>query len=188
MTKVRALKTRKQINDVGDLLNKHYGRHFLQMWRFAVNVGLRMGDVLSISMEQAKKGLKDGHIEIKEQKKKKYNRFDLNIVAKQIIEERVKENKTDLWLFQSHGNNAKAMEKPISRNAVYLALREVGQIYGVKLGTHSARKSRARLMYESGETLESIASVLNHDDIKDTIKYIDITQDEKDRTYHEYVI
>ena len=187
MTKVRAIKDRIQVKAVTELLLKHYGEHFAQIWQFALNVGLRMGDVLSINMADAKKSLRTGYLEIKEQKTKKYNRFEINAGARLIIEKRKFEYYDDVWLFQSHGNNIKRKGQPISRQAVYAALVSVGDIVGIKLGTHSARKTRARIMYEEGTDIAKVSEVLNHASIKETMNYLDITEEEKQATYHETV-
>jgi len=188
MTKVRALKTREDAEKVGFLLEKHYGRKFELIWRFALNVGLRMGDVLSITMMQAKRSLKTGVIEIKESKTQKYNSFEVNVGAKEIIRERLEEFSGDAWLFQSHSRNAEHLNKPITRQSIYKALKDVGDnMIHIKLGTHSARKTRARIMHEQGTPIEKICTVLNHSNVKETMRYLDITQDEKNKTYHELV-
>lgn len=187
MTKVRAIKKRSEVKRVSELLTKHYPVHFEQIWKFALNVGLRMGDVLSISMSDAKKALKSGDLEIKEQKTGKYNRIEINVSIRAIITQRLNGFPNDEWLFQSHGNNIKAKVQPISRQSVYSALEHVGSIIGIKLGTHSARKTRARIMYEEGMKLVQVSAVLNHSSLKQTMNYLDITDDEKQETYHKVV-
>lgn len=188
MTKVRALKNIDEVTQVGDLLNKHYGKHYEQIWYFALNGALRMGDALDITMKQAVEALETGFIEIKEQKTSKQNRFTLNLRIENIIKERKKQYPKDTWLFQSHSNNAKAREKQMSVTALYQALKGVGEIINVKLGTHSARKTRGRLLYENGYSIEQVAAQLNHKDTSVTLVYIDITQEEKDEVMKTMVI
>ena len=187
MTKVRALKTREDAERVTVLLHKHYGLMYEHIWRFALNVGLRMGDVLSISKEDARKALISGYLEIKEQKTKKYNNFQINAGAKEIIMYRLNLYPDSVWLFQSDSNRAKKLSKPLSRQSVYKAIVAVGDMINVKLGTHSARKTRARIMLESGYNIEQISAVLNHSSTWETKAYLDITQEDKNKTYHEVV-
>ena len=188
MSKVRALTTREDVSRVGELLEKHYSNQYKQVWTLAVNVGLRIGDVLSITMHDARRALFRGNIEIKEEKTGKINQLDINFKVKEIINERLETNAGDTWLFQSHSNNAKALIKPLSRQSVYKAFRGVGDIIGIKLGTHSARKSRARLMYENGYSMQMIQGILNHASEYETKAYIDITHEEKQKSYSEFVL
>jgi integrase len=66
------------------------------------------------------------------------------------------------------------------------AFSEVGSIVGVKLGTHSMRKSRGWAMYSDGVPIEMIAKVLNHSSPSVTMAYLGITKKQVMDTYLEY--
>ncbi len=68
------------------------------------------------------------------------------------------------------------------------AFKEVGDILGLKLGTHSMRKTLGWTMYSAGERIERICKVLNHKDSGVTMRYRGLTQADIDSAYHEYEI
>jgi integrase len=73
--------------------------------------------------------------------------------------------------------------KPISRKQAWLILKEAYKEVGLKgsTGTHSARKSFARSVYEaSGHDIVLTQKAIGHASIVTTIKYLDIKQDEVD--------
>lgn len=103
-----------------------------------------------------------------------------------IIDRRRQAYPSDTWLFQVHCNRAR--NKPISRNAVSRALKDVGDTLGLKLNTHSMRKSRGKALYDAGAPIENIAKVLNHADTGVTLRYLGITRAAILQTYDDFVL
>ena len=60
----------------------------------------------------------------------------LNEKVQTIVKQRQALNPNDNYLFQSVGNRAKSLLKPITRETVARKFAEVGEIIGVHLGTH----------------------------------------------------
>ncbi|WP_276508751.1 tyrosine-type recombinase/integrase [Yersinia kristensenii] len=56
------------------------------------------------------------------------------------------------------------------------------------LGTHSMRKTRGWVMYNSGINIETIAKVLNHSSPAITMRYIGLDQHTVDSTYTSLII
>lgn len=61
-------------------------------------------------------------------------------------------------------------------------IKEAAEAVGVKdIGTHSLRKTWAYHSYKAGTDIVIIQDMLNHSSPAITLRYIGITQDEKDR-------
>lgn len=182
--RVQALDTIDDIKRAEKLLLKHGGEIYSQIWVFGVNTGLRISDILKLKFCDI--DVETGKVHIKEKKTGKHKTVTLNSRALEVVNGRRSSRNDDEWLFQVHSNRAKG--RAISRNSVYRKYREVGDILGVSMGTHSARKSRGAHLYQSGVALETITKLLNHSSTKTTLEYIGITEEAVQRTYTDYVI
>jgi len=179
---VDAVKSKEEIKRVAYLLEKHYGAIYSHMWIFGVNAALRISDLRLITMDHALTGT----ITLREGKTNKRRSIPLNHTAFTVVKLRYDQNPHHNYLFQVDCNRAK--NKPISRQSVSQAFKEVGGILGLKLGTHSMRKTLGWTMYSAGERIERICKVLNHKDSGVTMRYIGLTQADIDSAYHEYEI
>ncbi len=127
-----------------------------------------------------------GTLILREGKTNKRRSIPLNDTAMSVALRRHKLNPHQSYLFQVDCNRAK--NKPIPRQSVSTAYKEVGDILGLKLGTHSMRKTLGWTMYSAGERIERICEVLNHKGSGVTMRYIELTQADIDLAYHEYEI
>jgi len=204
MSEVHAIKDPGQVKQVQEFLLKHYGTHFSDMWILGINVALRISDLLNISMLDAKKAVKERHMFILEQKtayktinkgtaneerirtKVKPRFIELNQTAAEIMIDRIESYPNDKWLFQSHGNRGKSLEKPYSRQAVYYAFKEAGESIGVSIGTHTLRKTAGYAMHKAGVPIEEICFFLNHSHISVTMKYIGLQRENLQKLYHRF--
>jgi len=184
MKSVDAVKT---VEDVAFIsrklkLNAKGNTLYSDIWEFGLQVALRISDLLSVTMEEAKQG----RIVLKEEKTGKTRSIDLNEKARGIVAKRAAEHPQHVYLFEVESNRAKG--KPVSRIAVANAFKAVGDEIGIQLGTHSMRKTRGWIMHSAGVSIEKICKVLNHSSPAVTMAYIGLTQAEIDATYHEFVI
>jgi len=184
MKSVDAVKT---VEDVAFIsrklkLNAKGNTLYSDIWEFGLQVALRISDLLSVTMEEAKQG----RIVLKEEKTGKTRSIDLNEKARGIVAKRAAEHPQHVYLFEVESNRAKG--KPVSRIAVANAFKAVGDEIGIQLGTHSMRKTRGWIMHSHGVSIEKICKVLNHSSPAVTMAYIGLTQAEIDATYHEFVI
>jgi integrase len=182
MNVVDAVKTPDEIKSVALLLHKHKGMIYSDLWMFGVNAALRITDLLSITTEDAKNGV----IIIKEGKTNKRRKITLNDSAMKIVKKRTRKHPDHIYLFQVDSNRAK--NKAISRSAVGTAFREVGQILGITLGTHSMRKTFGWVMHSAGAPIERICKLLNHSTPAVTMVYIGLVQEDIDSAYKEFEI
>ncbi len=179
---VDAVKSSAEIKLMASLLEKHHGVIYSHMWVFGVNAALRISDLLSVTMEHALTGT----LSLREGKTNKLRTIPLNQAAMSVVQRRHELNPTHSYLFQVDCNRAK--HKPISRQSVSGAFKEAGDILGLRLGTHSMRKTLGWTIYSAGERIERISKVLNHKDSGVTMRYIGLTQADIDSAYTEYEI
>ncbi len=179
---VDAVKTSAEIKLMASLLEKHHGAIYSHMWVFGVNAALRISDLLSVTMEHALTGT----VSLREGKTNRLRTIPLNQTAMSVVHCRHELNPAHVYLFQVECNRAK--HKPISRQSASQAFKEAGEILGLRIGTHSMRKTLGWVMYSAGERIERISKVLNHKDSGVTMRYIGLTQADIDSAYREYEI
>ena len=188
MAAVEALTTKEDVQKVQAYLLNNYSVHYADMWRLGVNLALRITDLLNLTMDDMRKGLRKGTIAVLESKTKRTNRppriIKLNSVAKEIISGRVDEYPHFEYLFQSESKNIKKIQ-PLSRAGIRNALADAGKKVGADLGTHSMRKSFGAIAYSNGVEVEHLQKIFCHDSPGTTLRYIGITQKTINDTYDD---
>jgi len=115
------------------LLEKHYGIQMANIWKFGISTGLRLDDMLSIEMENisGRKAL----ITIHKARTGKVLEIYLTPEAMEIINSIRETHPNSKYLFQSHRSRNVANKEPrsVTRQAVSLAFRGVGDILGMQL-------------------------------------------------------
>ena len=184
MQLVEAVKTQSEVQAITGklLLNARGNTLYADLWNFGLQVALRITDLLTITYEEAL----SGRVVLKEGKTGKTRSIELNSKAVEIVQARRMAHPGHTYLFEVDSNRASG--KPVSRVAVAVAFKAVGDELGISLGTHSMRKTRGWLMHSAGVSIEKICKVLNHSSPAVTMAYIGLTQSEIDATYHEFVI
>lgn len=183
MKEVDAVRTREDVALVERLLRKHGGDLYGDVWVLGTNTALRIGDLLSLRMDDVRDQVE---LTLVEQKTGKRRSIALNGRAREVIARRVADHPDDTWLFQAKGNRAGGLGKPIRRETVARKLAEIGEILGIELGTHSMRKSRGAAMYQAGIPIETICKVLNHSSPAVTMHYIGLDKATVAQTYADF--
>lgn len=173
---------KNEIAVIHSLLEKNNGRIYADVWKFGVNAGLRISDLLKLKFSDC--DLNNRIVRLVEDKTGKTKELRLNDAAIEIINRRHQENPADVWLFQVHSRRAN--DKPISRETVSRAFKEAGDRLGLNVGTHSMRKSRGKAMHDDGVPIEKIAKVLNHSSTTSTLRYLGIEREDVLKTYDDY--
>lgn len=182
MREVEAVKTREEITTIETLLRKHSGNLYADIWKVGLNLSLRISDLLSIKFDDL--DLERREFSMFEGKTGKRRTIRLNDTAIRIIKRRRKEKPGDTYLFEVHSNRASG--KPISRNSVSRVFKDSGERIGLRINTHSMRKSRGWAMFSDGVPIEKISKVLNHSHPAVTMRYLGITNKEVMDSYDEY--
>ncbi len=169
--------TVEQIKTVSEMLLKRgNGERHQLIWLLGINTGLRISDILTMTMEKL-----TGR-DLKMQKTKKNVKM---IVPEGILEKcrefAAKHNIADDELLfgetrkrQSSGFKIKK-NGTMTRQAIYKVWSEIGEQIGVNIGCHSSRKSFGRLVYNKTKDIVLVARFLGHTDITATFSYIGLT-------------
>lgn len=178
---VEPIRDRKKIDIMKKLLSDK-PRDYL-MFVMGINSALRVSDLLSLQYKDVidNKGIPLDHIELKETKTGKFNKIAIPKGVKKAITDYVKhhyEGDLNHYLFRSRkGNN-----QPINRKTAWNIINDTAKSIGLKnIGSHSLRKTWAYHSYKAGTDILTIQDMLNHSAPSITLRYIGITQDDKDR-------
>ena len=184
MNEVEAIKTETDIATIQTLLRKHAGNDFADIFKLGINVAFRITDLLSIQFNHI--DLERREISIIESKTKKKRTVRLNDTALAIITRRRSQYPDDVYLFQSHSNRGRALCQPLNRSSVARKFKEIGDIVGLRIGTHSMRKTRGYMLHKAGVSIEQICRVLNHSSPSVSMAYVGITHDDTMQTYSDF--
>lgn len=183
MNAVEPIRDKKQIKAFKMLLEAKASKYSM-MFSLGINSGLRVSDILSLKVSDVKD--KD-HITIKEQKTGKIKRFLVNDALKHELMKYIAHNKLTAkdYLIQSR----KGENKPISRIQAYRVLNNTGKILGLdEVGTHTMRKTFGYHHYQRFHDVAILQDIFNHSSPGITLRYIGISQDEKDKTMKDFYL
>ena len=175
-----------EFNMIHKSLLMHYTNTiYADIWKIGGNLGLRIGDLLDIKFDDL--NLEDRTLSIVEGKTKNPKAMRLNEVVINLVSKRRHQWPDDIYLFQSHSNRA-AKDQPVTSVSVGRAFKKTGEIHGLKVSTHSMRKSRGKVLFDAGVPVAKISKILNHSSEAVTLRYLGISQEEEQQTYDDYVL
>ena len=144
--------------------------------RLQANMGLRIGDILSLKLSS----FKGNKLEVREEKTDKLQYRKVNPALTNMVMEYALENniKKDDKLFNI---TTRAVQKQLKIVCDYLELENIS--------THSFRKLYATIRYEeSNNNIYLVKELLNHSSIATTQKYIRVSQKEIDKASSSHFI
>lgn len=196
MKKVEPIKDQKMIKNMRAILkNQSLRNEFLFV--LGINIGLRISDILKLKIEDLikpnSKTARD-YVTIQEVKTGKAKKFYLGDIVKKTIESYIKETPgviPDDYVFKSRkGNNI-----PITRQRAYKIINNAAEDLGIvernskgiivsgEIGTHTMRKTFGYHAYKNGVSLELLMDIFNHSTPAMTLRYIGITERQKQEVY-----
>jgi integrase len=130
------------------------------------NLGLRVGDILNLTMDSFVKDGKRYRLDIHEQKTGKYRNFTVPVEIYNYIRDYAYENNI----------NPKARLFPVTERAVLKHLKLVCEYLGIDgIGSHSFRKAFATNVYVNNHyNIELVRVLLQHSSVTVTQRYIGI--------------
>ncbi len=182
MKEVDAVKSEEMIVSVEEEMRQLGKDDVADLWRIGINFALRVGDLLSLRFSD----VEGESLVVKESKTSKERVIKISKTARKYIDSRRETYPDDEFLFQSHGNRVAGMVKPFSQPFVNRVFTEVGRTLGIRLGTHSMRKTKGYMMYSAGVDITVISMILNHSSEAVTRRYIGITAEELANVYDEF--
>lgn len=196
MKKVEPIKDQKIIKNIRSILRAQSLRNEL-LFVLGINIGLRISDILKLKVEDLirpnGKTAKD-YVIIQEIKTSKTKKFYLGDIVKKTIENYIKETPgiiDDDFIFKSRkGDNI-----AITRQQAYRILNNAAEDLGLvernnngiiisgEIGTHTMRKTFGYHAYKNGVSLELLMDIFNHSTPAMTLRYIGITECQKQEVY-----
>jgi len=182
MEYVEPIRDKKQLENMKRYLKEHNLRDWL-LFILGINSGLRIGDLLKLTVEHVKD---KERITIREQKTGKSKDFPLSDSTKKAVCEYLKATGlTTGVLFPSRKTSGSKATGAISRQQAYETINTAARAVGITdaIGTHTLRKTFGYWAYQAGVDITRIQKLLNHSAPSVTLAYIGITKDELDDVY-----
>jgi len=179
MNKVETIRDKNKIKEIKNILKKKSYRNYM-LFVLGINTGLRIGDLLSLKVEDVKN---KSHIIIKEQKTSKNKQFLINANLRRELNKYTKGMTVDEYLFQSRVGKNKAL----SRFQAYRILSAAGREAGLeRIACHSTRKTFGYHHYKRYKDVALLQKLFNHSSPSITLDYIGITQDIIDDSIEDF--
>lgn len=176
MNIVQPIRDKRKIEDIKTVLLKKGYRDYI-LFVLGINTGLRVSDMLKLKVDD----VKGTHIIIKESKTGKQKRFLINPqLGKEL--ERYTTGMTN-YLFTSKKGG------PITRVQAYRILNHAADYCGLsEIGTHTMRKTFGYWHYQRYKDVAMLQDIFNHSAPSVTLRYIGITDDNKDETIRDFYL
>ena len=170
MNFVEPIRDPETVKDIGEYLKEKNEKYFV-MYSIGIYSGLRISDILKLKVRDVKD---KRNINIREKKTGKERIFPINPELSKILKPYCEDKKKWEYLFPS-GNKAAS---PISREYAYRILHEAGKEFGLdNLGTHTLRKTFGYHFYMQTKDIVLLMRIFNHNEQRETLRYIGIEQD-----------
>jgi integrase len=179
---VEPIRDRVKIHQMYAILNNKDRKYGLLL-KFGLNTGLRISDILPIKLKDIynDNGTFQDYFKLIEKKTGKAKKVKINAALRKEIEAFVKAGNTaaNSYLFSSRKG------AHIGRIQAYRVLKEAaGHVEIENFGTHSLRKTWGYWTYKMSKyNIGLIMDTFNHSSPNVTLRYIGISQDQKDELY-----
>lgn len=178
MNLVQPIRDPSKIEEVKNILRRGSFRDYF-LFVFGINTGLRISDILPLTVRDVKG---QDYIILTEKKTGKTKRFIINTDLKEEIRDYIHGMALDDYLFPSRmkGNC-------LSRIRAYAILHNAGTQAGIgEIGTHTLRKTFGYHFYKKHKDVAMLQKIFNHSAPSVTLRYIGIEQDEIDAALKDF--
>lgn len=193
MATTQSLRNKPEFNVLLNALERNRGLKIRLIAELMALWSVRISDLLAIKTNQIDKALKHNVLKIIEGKTKKIKRIVFTKKTLEILNKLRSEYPYDKFLCEKRNGGKR---KPLCRKRMWEYVKECepdiikyradnGMVSYVNLGTHSLRKTGARLRIQAGCSVEEIQQLLNHSKPDTTIIYLDNNDEDLSRTYHK---
>lgn len=177
---VQPIRSLEKIEDMKWSLKQWCGERDYILFLIGINTGLRVSDLLALTV-MAVKGKKK--ITVREGKTRKTR----DIYLANIYEELNAYIQTldSAWLFPSRKGN-----QPISRVQAYRQLNKAADMVDMPdgIGTHTMRKTFGYWHYKQFKNIAELQNILNHAHPRITLDYIGITDEQIENNLKQFVL
>lgn len=181
MNRANAIKNKQDIQRMSEWF-KNYSKRYYTIFVIAMNSGLRISDVLGLDISDVKN--KD-YVELHEMKTGKYKRFPLNKIVQKVIKDYLIEREQEYSIKEKEPLFIGKKHCRIDRSQFYRVIRRCAKELGIKgtISCHSTRKSFGYAHYKQFNDIGLLQTIFSHSSGAVTLRYIDITQEEIDKSY-----
>lgn len=182
---VEPIRDRKKIEAMKKFLSDS-PRDYL-LFVIGINTAFRVSDLLTLKYSDVmdSKGRLLEHFTLKETKTGKNNKVAMSKGVQKALKEYIDNNyegNMNEYLFKSRKHDKEGNSQPINRKSAWRIIQQTAEQLGLKnIGSHSLRKTFAYHQYQMGTDIVLLQDMLNHSSPAVTLRYIGITQDQKDR-------
>ncbi|MGG5333961.1 tyrosine-type recombinase/integrase [Enterococcus sp. AZ163] len=188
---VEPIRDKKKIDAMKVILaDDRFGDRNVLLFTLGINTAYRISDLRTLKLEDVleisrNKVIARERLAMKEKKTGKNNSVFISKKLRKRIEkytqdhfpEELATRNFDRYLFPSQ----KGVDQPLARVSLWRILSNAADRVGLtNIGTHSMRKTFGYFMYKNKTDLTLIQDLLNHSSQRETLRYIGITQEEKD--------
>jgi integrase len=185
-TAVEPIRSEKAIKAISRMLKSEYCKRNYLLFTLGINTGLRVVDLLKITLDEVR-GLSKGQtFTIKESKTKKQNTITINGPIERALNLYLPQRENDPSTYPLFQNNMEP-GKPICTNTVQKFMKKWTESAGLKgrYGAHTLRKTfgyHQRIKYGTG--FELLCKRFNHSSPRITMCYLGI----QDSEVHEILL
>jgi len=181
MNTVQPIRSAEDIGRMKERLKAVGGKYYL-MFVIGLNTGLRVSDILNLTVGDVKGKT---HVTITEKKSGKRRRFMINEQLRREIDERISGAGDGDYLVKSR----KGRNRPVSRCQAYKVVSDAAKSLGLsEVGTHTMRKTFGYWHYKMHKDVAILQDIFNHDSPSTTLGYIGINDDVKDSTLRDFFL
>jgi len=181
MNTVQPIRSADDIRRMKERLKAVNEKYYL-MFVIGLNTGLRVSDILNLTVGDVKDKT---HVTITEKKSGKRRRFMINEHLKQEIDRHIAGAEPMDYLVKSR----KGKNRPVNRCQAYKVLNDAAKSLGLsEVGTHTMRKTFGYWHYKQHKDVAILQDILNHDAPSVTLRYIGIDDDAKDSTLRNFFL
>jgi integrase len=176
---VQPIRSMEDLDNMKWALKRHCGERDYILFSLGINTGLRVSDLLKLTIQQLKGKKK---IVVVEKKTKKKRDIYLTGVFEELNAYIETLDETE-WLFPSRKG-----DKPITRIQVYRQLNKAADMADINtgIGTHTMRKTFGYWHYKAFKDVAKLQSILNHSHPAITLDYIGITAEEIEKDFETF--
>ncbi|MEM1484946.1 tyrosine-type recombinase/integrase [Oscillospiraceae bacterium PP1C4] len=179
---VEPIREKSKIKQLYRYLNGNNPKYAV-IFKLGINTGLRISDIIPLKVSDIYNENMQfwEHLTLVEKKTSKEKRIKLNDTLRKCLSQYIKQNEMsrDDYLFHSRKGGH------LGRIQVYKVFTEAAGALGIEhFGTHSLRKTWGYWTYKiSKYNIGLIMDTFNHSSPSVTLRYIGISQDQKDELY-----
>ncbi|BES65861.1 site-specific integrase [Gottschalkiaceae bacterium SANA] len=181
MAAANPIRDKRVLKDITEYLKMQSDRDYI-LFMLGIYSGLRISDILKLKVSDVRD---QEYFMVTEQKTGNVRKIIVNPELRREVALYVCDKDNEDYLIRSRQN----YNRPITRQRAYQIINAAGGKYGVKLSTHSMRKTFGHHFYlQCGErnALPVLMKIYGHRSEVQTLDYIGVEQDYLDRTLKNF--